>query len=124
MSNTLTQTEASAVPVASKAPSTFSSCDTARVVSRKLNKGGFVMAKKIDRWTRSDGFYVKRLGCSSTVYVDYHIQNPSWIQAFSSEKVKTERQQRNEKLLRAIEFLRAEGYAIDDKGYIQCQVSY
>jgi len=107
-----------------KTPSVSSSCDTARVVSRKLGKAGFVMAKKIDRWTRSDGFYVKRLGCSSTVYVDYHIQNPSWVQAFSSEKVKTERQQRNEKLLRAIEFLRAEGYAIDDKGYIQCERSY
>lgn len=107
-----------------KAPSVASSCDTARVVSRKLGKAGFEMSKKMDRWTRLDGFYVKRLGCSSTVYVDYHIQNPSWIHAFSAEKVKTELQQKKDKLVRAIEFLRAEGYLIDDKGYIQCETSY
>ena len=124
MQATTSNTEASAAKVTRKNPSILCSCDTARVVSRKLGKAGFEMSKKIDRWTRIDGFYVKRLGCSSTVYIDYHIQNPLWIHAFSEEKVKTELQQKKDKLARAVEFLRAEGYAIDDKGYIECETSY
>lgn len=105
-----------------KIPSTLSSCDTARVVSRKMRKAGFVMSKKIDKWSRSSGFIVKRLGCSSTIYVDYH--SMAWIHNFSSEKLKSELQINRENLSKAIEFLRSEKYLIDDNGYIKCEYSW
>jgi len=120
--NNTTQTEASAVLVASKTPSTFSSCDTARVVSRKLGKAGFPMSKKIDNWSRSNGFIVRRLGCSSTVYVDYW--NPAWMRSPSSDFAKSELQFNREKMQSVLKFLRSAGYSIDDKGYIGCEKSY
>lgn len=105
-----------------KTPSVYSSCDTARVVSRKLKKAGFEMSKKIDNWSRSNGYYVRRLGCSSTVYVDYY--NPAWMRNPSGDFATSELKYNREQLQRVAGFLRAEGYLIDDKGYIQCQKSY
>ena len=122
MDNTNIITEASAVPVASKTPSTFSSCDTARVVSRKLGKAGFEMSKKIDNWSRSKGFMVRRLGCSSTVYVDYW--NYAWVHNPSGSSCDSELKFNREKMQSVLKFLRGIGYQIDDKGYIQCEKSY
>jgi len=117
-SNTI-NSEVSAAHVAGGKPSTRSACDTARVVSRKLGKAGFEMSKKIDAWNRSNGFYVKRLGCSETVFIDYW--NPSWMRSPASDFAASELKYNKEQLQRAIEFLGAAGYQIDDKGYIQCE---
>jgi len=115
MSNTnTTNTEASAVLVASKTPSTFSSCDTARVVSRKLRKAGFQIFKDSTRTSRSvDGYWVRREGSGSRVAISYFGYN-AYLRV----------SQVREKESLAFEFLRNAGYSVDDNGYIQCQVSF
>jgi hypothetical protein len=119
-SNTI-NAEVSAAHVAGGKPSTHSACDTARVVSRKLGKAGFEMSKKIDRWNRSNGFYVKRLGCSSTIFVDYY--NPAWMRNPGGDFAHSELKYNREQLRRAIDFLAKAGYSIDDRGYIECERS-
>jgi len=114
MSNTNTNTEASAVLVASKTPSTFSSCDTARVVSRKLRKAGFPIFKDGTRTSRSvDGYWIRREGSGSRVAISYFGHN-AYLRVFEVR----------EKESLAFKFLRDCGYTVDDKGYIQCQVSF
>ena len=122
METNIIKDETSASKATRKIPMTISSCDTARVVSRKLSRGGFEMSKKIDAWNRSNGFYVKRLGCSKTVFIDYW--NPLWMRSPASGFAASELKYNKEQLQRAIEFLKAAGYQIDDKGYIQCERSY
>jgi hypothetical protein len=112
MSNTLTQTEASAVPVASKAPSTFSSCDTARVVSRKLNKAGFARFKESSiQAPGTDGYWVHKVGC--LVEIDY-----------MGYQAKLRHADLKHRQWLAITFLRSIGYNVNDLGHIQCEVSW
>lgn len=112
MDNSNTQTEASAVPVASKTPSTFSSCDTARVVSRKLGKAGFARFKEsTNRAPGTDGYWVHKVGCLVEIdYMGYQarlrfadLKHRQWL---------------------AITFLRSIGYNVNDLGHIQCEKSY
>jgi hypothetical protein len=114
MTNTNTHIEASAVPVASKVPSLAHSSDTARVVSRKLRKAGFTMFKESTRSKQAiDGYWVRREGSGKRVAVSYLGYNAHLRYS-----------ERKEKENLAYEFLRTEGYLIDDNGYIQCEVSY
>jgi len=105
-----------------KKPSLANSSDTARVVSRRLANAGFEMSKKIDRWSRTNGFIVKRLGCSKTIYVDYW--NPAWMKNPTSDFIKSEVEFNREKLQLAVNFLASLGYPIDSRGYVECENSY
>lgn len=98
-----------------KTPSTLSVCGTARVVSRKMKKAGFVIHKDSSRLTGPsiDGYWIRREGSGKRVAVSYLGYNARLRHLELKEK---------EKL--AYEFLRAEGYLIDDKGYIQCEYSW
>ena len=58
-----------------KKPDTWSAATTARTISRRMRKAGFVMADTSDRFNWTEGWYVRRLGVSSSVTVDY---NASW----------------------------------------------
>ena len=111
-SNTHPNTEASAVKVTRKIPSTYSSCDTARVVSRKLGKAGFVRFKESTyRAAGIDGYWVHKVGCLVEIdYMGYQaklrhadVKHRQWL---------------------AITFLRSIGYNVNDLGHIQCEKSY
>jgi metal-dependent HD superfamily phosphatase/phosphodiesterase len=93
-----------------KAPSVEISSATARVVARRLRKAGFPLFKDHSKRTGDpsvDGFWVHKMG--DRVEVNYLGYNAHLRHHAISEKE-----------LSAYKFLRAEGYAIDDKGFIQC----
>jgi hypothetical protein len=98
-----------------KSPSVYSVCSTARVVSRKLKKAGFTIYKEWSRITGPsiDGYWVRREGSGKRVAVSYLGYN---------DRLKYLERKQKENL--AYEFLRAEGYLIDENGYIQCETSY
>ena len=87
-----------------------------------MGKAGFEMSRKTDRWSRTNGFIVKRLGCSKTIYVDYW--NPAWMNNPTSDFIKSELQFKREKLASAIKFLASLGYPINSEGYIECENSW
>ena len=96
-----------------KSPSVYSVCDTARVVSRKLKKAGFTIYKEWSRVTGPaiEGYWVRREGSGKRVAVSYLGAHMKHFEIKEKENL-------------AYEFLRAEGYLIDDNGYIQCEISF
>lgn len=68
-------------------PNVYSAAVTARVLSRRLRKAGFLMSgKEGDRL--SEGLYVNRVGCSRSVCIDYYI--PNYMMATAELKVKAQ----------------------------------
>jgi hypothetical protein len=54
-------------------PLTYSAADTARAISRRMRKAGFLMADTSNRFRWTWGYHVSRIGCSNLVSIDYHI---------------------------------------------------
>ncbi len=98
------------VPVVMKP---YSASGTARSVSRALKKAGFLMADTSDRFRWTEGVHVHRVGYSNLVSVDYHVPNSLRVQA-DREKMREER-------AKVRTWLKAQGYPLNDVGYIVCE---
>ena len=56
-----------------KQPNLDSAAIVARTISRALKTRGFTRAQVINKSYWTEGFYVNRVGCGSSVNVDYHV---------------------------------------------------
>ena len=96
--------------------STYSAADTARAISRMLRKAGFQMCVKHDRYHWSEGFNVHRVGCSSSVSVDWH-----YDLHLSGDALKAAQVIRREQVGKVRTFLEAKGYKFDNIGWVICE---
>ena len=91
-------------------PNTYSASVTARVISRMLRKAGFTMADTSDRYSWTEGFYVRRVGFSNKVSIDYHLPQSSRFSRPTDYK-----QIRIDNNDKARTFLLEKGYQFDPK---------
>lgn len=95
-------------PVASRKP--YSAAGTARSISRAMRKAGFLMADTSDRFSWTEGVHASRVGYSNLVNVSYH---------FPRHRI--DRTKLTAEVAKIREWLAAQGYPLDDCGYVVCE---
>jgi hypothetical protein len=96
-----------------KAPNIESAAVTARVISARLRKAGFLMADTSDRYAWTEGFHVSRVGYSKDVSIGYHI--PRYRKPEDITRAR-------ECYIKVREFLTAAGYVVEMPGcYVTCE---
>jgi hypothetical protein len=97
--------------MAKVAPVLESAAVVARTVSGLLRRAGLKVGQTV-RGKRTEGFWVYRVGYSGRVSVTY------WLPGY--RPTPDERERRTKACREAFEVLRARGYPVDDRGYIEC----
>ena len=101
-----------------KKPSIESAGVTARAISTRLRKAGFLMANTSDRFNWTEGWYVRRLGVSSLVTIDY---NCSWRVEHDRTVFLAKREAVAADRVKMREFLTAAGYdLLPDRLEVKC----
>jgi hypothetical protein len=105
-------------------PACDSAATTAAVISRRLGKAGAPMSARDAHGRRTEGYYVRRVGCSSTVSVDYHCGQDVCGSRYHLPEY---RERRRAAYVQLRHWATAQGYTMDNRGwtgngcYIKCE---